>query len=106
MFVIGFIGAVGAYIGVEAGLSVDFAAVAAALTGAIVWITQQAKLDVAKLRQFDKWKDKKFWIALAMVVVGFVDSFFELGLPVAEIGAAVNLVIGFVIQLIFKTDTA
>jgi len=106
MFVIGFIGAVGAYVGTQAGLSIDFAAVTIALTAAVVWITQQAKLDIAKLRQFDKWKDKKFWVALVLVVLGFVDGFFKLNLPIAEIGAIVTVIIGFIIQIIFKKEAA
>ncbi len=68
--VLAVLGAVGAVVSTEFGLTVQLGAVVAGLAAVLVYVFGEAKADLDKLAaQVDKWKDPKFWITLLSAVI-------------------------------------
>jgi len=99
--VLGVLGAVFGFIAKEFGLSMDPNSIIATLVVAIVYIFGEAKIDLERMRrQAHKWSDPKFLIALALFILGQVNSTFGLNLPIELIIGILTIFLG----IIFKKD--
>ena len=97
------LGAAGAVISAEFGLTVKLGAVAAALGGIVVYIFNEAKADRARMTaQKYKWADPKFWITMLSAVVAALAQEVALPLPPEIIIAVLTAIVG----VLFKAKPA
>lgn len=89
------LGAAGAVVSAEFGLTVKLGAVAAALGGIVVYVFNEAKADKARIgAQKYKWVDPKFWITMLSAAVAALAQEFALPLPPEIIIAVLTAIVG------------
>ena len=101
MAVLAFVSAILVFLKTKFELAIDPAGFIAAIGVIILYLLFQAKMDIQKIgRQFDKFKSKKFWLALVAVVVPAINSAFGLNIPVEIVVS----VLGFIMTMIFGKE--
>lgn len=104
VFVLGLLTAIGAFIANQAGIDLDISAIGIALIGIISYLQFQAKADIKKIQQLNKWRDPKFWSQIIAIALAQIDGFFKLGLPLAEVSGILTVIIGSVFgKLLIKS---
>jgi len=102
--ILGILGAVGAVVSTEFGLTVKVGSLAAMLTAALVYVFGEAKNDLARLAaQKAKWADPKFWIAVAAAVIGALG---EAGVKLPVAPELIITVLTVLLGVLFKTKVA
>ena len=96
--VLGVIAAILAFFKEQFGLGMDVTAVLGGLTAVVLYILFEAKLDLKKLgAQPGKWKDPKFWLAMAAVIFAALNKELGLNLP----GEAIIAVLTVIMTVLF-----
>lgn len=95
------IGAAGAVISTEFGLTVQLGGVIAAVAGILVYVFNEAKADIANLgAQAARWSDPKFLITLLTAVIGAISQ--AVTLPIDP--AIIIAVLTAIVQMLFGKD--
>lgn len=103
MVILGVLGATGAVVSAEFGLTVQLGAVIAGLGAILVYVFGEAKADLARFdAQKDKFKDPKFWISILSAVVAALAQVINLPLDPAIIIAVLTVIVG----ALFKKQSA
>lgn len=101
MAVLGFLTVVLVFLKAQFELDIEATGFMAALGVVLTYLLFQAKMDIKKIgRQFDKFKSKKFWLALASTLVPAINTAFGLNIPVEIVVG----VMGFIMSLIFGKE--
>ncbi len=101
MTVLGFLTTALVFLKVQFGLEIDVTGFIASLGVVLIYLLYQAKMDIRMIgRQFNKFKSKKFWLALASTIVPAVNTAFNLNIPVEIVVG----VMGFIMSLIFGKE--
>lgn len=101
--VLGILTAILAFFKEQFGLGMDVTAVLASLTAAVLYILFQAKLDLKKLgAQPGRWKDPKFWLAMAAVILAALNKELGLNLPAEAIIAVLAVIMTVLFGAKFK----
>jgi len=101
--VLGVITAILAFFKEEFGLGMDVMAVLGGLMAVVLYILFEAKLDLKKLgAQSGKWKDPKFWIAMAAVILAALNKELGLNLPAETIITALTIIMAVLFGAKFK----
>jgi hypothetical protein len=75
------------------GLSAGFMAAVLGLGTAMGYVFFEAKADLKKVySQAHRWRDPKFWLGLAAVLLAGVNTVFGLALPVEAIVAVLGII--------------
>ena len=97
------LGAVGAFFSEQFGLTIGLGGVMAALASAIIYIRYEAKLDAQRfITQAGKFKDPKFWLAFASMLIVALNSAFGWHIPVEIIVTLLTVIMG----VLFKKESA
>lgn len=100
--VIAVAGGILTFLQTQFGLSISATGVVAGLIAIVLYIQNEAKLDLKRVeQQFSKVKDPKFWLAFASSMVVVIDNAFTLNLPVEII---VSILAGLM-ALLFKKES-
>lgn len=100
--VLAVLGAVGAVISTEIGLTVNLGAVIAGIAGIVVYVFGEAKADIAALGQTAKWRDPKFWITVITAAIAALAQEVTLPIDPTIIIAVLTAIVGF----LFKSEIA
>ncbi len=99
--VLGFLTAILVFLKAQFGLDVEVTGFVAAIGVVVTYLLFQAKMDIRKIgRQFDKFKSKKFYLALASTLVPAINTALGLNIPVEIVVG----VMGFIMTLIFGKE--
>jgi len=106
-FMIGLLTAILAVICEATGVvSVDWKSVGAVGLAIISYLQFQAKLDIQKIAQSEKFKDPKFYVSLLAVAIAEIGAFLGVDLPVAEISAVLTLILSLFFSKKLKESPA
>lgn len=95
------LGAAGAVVSQEFGLTVKLGSVVAAIAGVLVYVFNEAKADIANIgSQAGRWTDPKFLTAMVVAIVGALGS--QMTLPIAP--EIIIAVLTAIIQALFQKD--
>lgn len=84
--VLAVLAAVLAFFKEQFGLGMDVTAVLGGLTAVVLYVLFEAKLDLKKIgAQAGRWKDPKFWLAMAAVIIAALNKNLGLNLPAETI---------------------
>lgn len=101
--VLGVLAAALAFFKEQFGLGMDVTAVLGGLTAVVLYILFEAKLDLKKLRaQAGRWKDPKFWLATAAVILAALNKELGLNLPGEAIIAVLTVIMAVLFGAKFK----
>jgi len=101
--VLGVITAILAFFKEQFGLGMDAMTVLGGLTAVVLYVLFEAKLDLKKLgAQSGKWKDPKFWIAMAAMILAAVNKELGLNLPAEAIITALTVIMAVLFGVKFK----
>ena len=101
--VIGIVAAILVFLKDQFGLSIDAAGFATSLGLILAYVLFEAKLDLRKIgAQIGKWKDPKFWVALASPIITALNNALGWNLPVETINAVLGAVLSILFGLAFK----
>lgn len=103
MVLLGVLGAVGAVVSTEFGLTVQLGAVVAGLGAVLIYVFGEAKADFARVKaQTGKFKDPKFILSLAAAVIaGLTQAGVNLPLSPEIIIAVLAAIVG----VLFKAES-
>ena len=97
------LGAILVFFKEQFGLSIDATGITTGLGVIVLYVLFEAKRDIEAIKQqASRWADPKFWIAFIAAILTAINSAFGLSIPVD----IVNVVIGFILSLLFKANVA
>lgn len=106
MAILGVIGAILVFFQQQFGLAIDATAIVGGLTAIVLYILFEAKLDLARIgeqvHQVGRFKDPKFWLAFASVLLIALQNAFGWNLPIEAIIAVLTVIM----SILFGKDFA
>ena len=102
--ILGVLAAAGAVVSTEFGLHANLGAVITTIAAVLVYVFNEAKLDLANLAsQKAKWTDQKFLTTMVAAIIGAIGAA-GVTLPIAP--EIIIAVLTGIIQALFKTQTS
>lgn len=107
MTVLGVITIIVTFLQEQFGLSAGLVPAVGGVGIALIYVLFEAKLDLKKMgAQPGKWKDPKFWIALAGVLIPELNRQLGLNLPTEAIVAVLGVILAILFGVKFKALAA